>query len=94
MAKWAKQKYKIKTEDGWREIEGSVCGDWGIDKRDGRYLLTYVPNGGLVDSARTMRFLKTLVDMPEFQCYNGSKDGTKKLAEAIGRLRNELGWAA
>ena len=93
MAKWSKQKYKIKTEDGWDEVEGSVCGQWGIDKRD-RYYLTYVPNGGLTESARTMKFLKLLVDTPEFQCYNGTKDGTTKLAEAIGRLRNELGWTA
>lgn len=94
MAKWVKQTYKIKTEDGYQEIEGSVCGVWGIDKRDGRYLLTYVPNGGLVESARTMKFLKLLVDTPEFQCYNGTKDKTKGLAEAIGKLRNEMGWDA
>lgn len=93
MAKWVKQTYKIKTEDGYKEVEGTVCGQWGIDKRD-RYFLTYVPNGGLVESARTMKFLKLLVDTPEFQCYNGSKDDTKKLAETIGRYRNEMGWDA
>lgn len=88
-----KQKYKIRKGDGV-EVQGDVFGVWGIDKRDGRYLLTYTPNGGLVESARTMKFLKTLVETPEFQYYNGTKNGTTKLAEAIGRLRNEMGWTA
>lgn len=94
MAKWTSQKYKLKMGDDYQETEGSVCGQWGIDKRDGRYILTHVPTGCFVESARTMRFLKNLVELPEFECYDGSKEATKKLAEAIGRYRNEMGWTA
>ena len=92
MTKWVKQKYTIKKKDGAEEVEGSVCGQWGIDKRD-RYYLTHLPTGYLVDSARTMKYLKTLAESPEFQCYNGSSD-VSRLAEAMKKLRNELGWAA
>ena len=80
-------------ESGWSEVEGSVCGQWGIDKR-GRYYLTHIPTGCRVETARTMTFLKNLAGLPEFECYDGSKEATKKLAETIGRYRNELGWTA
>ena len=92
MAKWSKQKYKIKTERSFSETEGVVCGQWGIDKRDGRYLLTHLPTGGLVESARTMKFLKELVDTSEFQNFDGKN--LAPLREAIQKLRNEFGWKA
>lgn len=92
MAKWVKQTYKIKMEDGWNEIEGSACVQWGIDKRDGRYLLTHLPTGRFVESARTMTFLKKLVDTPEFQNFDGKNPAP--LRDAIQRFRNEFGWKA
>lgn len=94
MAKWVKQKYKISTCLGLneKEVEGSVCGQWGIDKRDGRYLLTHLPTGGLAESAKTMTFLKKLVDTPEFQNFDGKN--AAPLREVIQRFRNEFGWKA
>lgn len=92
MAKWVKGKYKIKTEHGFDEVEGAVYGQWGIDKRDGRYLLTHLPTGGFVESARTMTFLKKLVDTPEFQTFDGKN--VAPLKDTIQRFRNEFGWKA
>lgn len=95
--KWNKQKFKITKNTGDTEVEGAVCGQWGIDKRDNSYyVLTYIPNGCFVESARTMKFLKMLVDTPEFQCYNGGTDKTalKDLADCICRYRNKFGWTA
>lgn len=92
MAKWVKQTYKIKMEHGFKEVEGVVCGQWGIDKRDGRYLLTHLPTGGLTESARTMTFLKKLVATPEFETFDG--ENVAPLRETIQRFRNEFGWKA
>ena len=91
MAKWVKQKYTIKKKDGTEEVEGSVCGQWGIDKRD-RYYLTHLPTGYLVDSARTMKFLKDLVVTPEFEKFDGNN--VTPLGETMQRFRNEFGWKA
>lgn len=90
--KWTKQTYKIKTEHDFKEVEGVVCGQWGIDKRDGRYLLTHLPTGGLTESARTMKFLKDLVATDEFQEFDNNN--AAPLRVAIQRLRNEFGWKA
>ena len=91
--KWTKQKYKIKMDTGEWEVEGSVCGDWGIDKRDSSYyILTHLPSGCRVESARTITFLKDLVATPEFQNFDGKN--VEPLKVAIQRLRNEFGWKA
>lgn len=92
MAKWTNKKYKINYRDGGSlEVDGSVCGQWGIDKRDNQYyILTHVPTGYLVESARTMKFLKDLVATPEFECFDGHN--TQPIADTIGRFRNEYGW--
>ena len=86
--KWTKGNYKIDCKEKI-EVEGSVCGQWGIDKRDGRYILTHIPTGYFVESAKTMKFLKDLVATPEFE--NFPTDPTP-LAEAITRFRSEYGW--
>lgn len=90
-----KIKYKIKMDNGMdTEVEGMVFNEvWGIDKREnGYYVLTYIPNGCLVHSARTQKFLKMLVQEPEFFDFDGTPAGAAKLAAAIGRYRNEHGW--
>lgn len=94
MPKWVKQKYRISLGLGGDEVEGTVCGQWGIDKRDNRYYLTHIPTGYLVESARTMKFLKDMVATPEFECYDGSKTALKNLVNVIARFRNEYGWTA
>lgn len=90
--RWMKQKYKIRLKDGWKEVYGKVSRQWGIDKRDGRYLLTHLPTGRFAESARTMTFLKKLVDTPEFQNFDGKN--VAPLRETIQRFRNEFGWKA
>lgn len=90
--KWTKQTYKIKMDQGWYEVEGSVCGNWGIDKRNSRYYLTYLPNGKWAESARTMKFLKELVDTDEFKSFDGEKENLPKLARVIQQARNKQGW--
>ena len=91
MSRWTKQKYKITLGDKIEEVEGAVCGQWGIDKRDNQYyILTHVPTGYRVESGRTMKFLKDLVDTPEFECFDGHN--TQPLADTISRFRNEYGW--
>lgn len=88
-----KAKYKIRKGDEFEEVDGYVFGDWGIDKRaPGYYVLTYIPNGCLVESARTMKFLKLLVQEPEFFDFDGSPNKAYKLANAIARYRNQHGW--
>lgn len=90
-----KQKYKIRKGDGV-EVEGEVYGVWGIDKRDGRFFLTHVPTGYLVEGARTMKFLKELIAQPEFRDCSSelTLEEVNKIAEAITRLRAEKGWKA
>ena len=91
MAKWVKQKYKTLHTGRFQEVEGVVCGQWGIDKRGNQwYILTHIPSGCLAESARTMKFLKDLVATPEFECFDGHN--TQPLADTIGRFRNEYGW--
>lgn len=86
--------YKIKKGDTFEEVEGYVFNDiWGIDKRaSSYYVLTYIPNGCLVESSRTMKFLKLLVQEPEFFDFDGSPVQAYKLADAIARFRNQHGW--
>lgn len=90
-----KQKYKIR-KGGGVEVEGDVFGVWGIDKRDKRYILTHVPTGYLVESARTMRFLKELILQPEFQKCSEvlTLEEVNDISKAITRLRAERGWTA
>lgn len=95
MAKWSKQKYKIKCGDTMEEVEGAVNNIWGIDKRDNQYyILTHIPTGCFVESARTQKFLKDLVEEPEFQDYESLFGGndTSALLRAISRQRNINGW--
>lgn len=89
-----KQKYNISMKEGGEsEVEGYVIGDWGIDKRGSSYyVLTYLPNGCLVESARTLSLLKLMIQEPEFFDFDGTKDGVRKLAGAITRFRSENGW--
>ena len=90
-----KIKYKIRMDDGTqKEVEGAVFNEvWGIDKREnGYYVLTYIPNGCRVESARTQKFLKMMVQEPEFFDFDGTPNMAAKLAKAIGRYRNEHGW--
>lgn len=89
MPKWEKQKYEIDLHGTKSEVEGVVCGQWGIDKRDSFYYLTYIPNGYLAESARTMKFLKDLVATPEFENF---RTDTKPLLETIKRFRDTYGW--
>lgn len=90
-----KQKYRIR-KDGWTEVQGDVFGAWGIDKRGGRFFLTHIHTGYLVEGARTMRFLKDLTLQPEFRdCSEElTLEEVNKIAEAITRLRAEKGWKA
>lgn len=91
--KWKKEKYKIKLDSGQYEVEGSVCGPWGIDKRGSQYyVLTHIPTGCRAESAKTVTFLKKLVDTPEFQAFD--RENVAPLKEAIQRFRNESGWKA
>ena len=91
--KWCKEKYKLRMDCGPYEVEGSVCGDWGIDKRENQYyILTHIPTGCRVESARTMKFLKDLVATPEFENFDGKN--VEPLKVAIQRLRNINGWKA
>lgn len=90
-----KIKYKINMKNGEpQEVEGYVVNEvWGIDKRaNNYYVLTYIPNGCLVDSARTIKFLKMLVQEPEFFDFDGTPKTCDKLVTAISRYRNEHGW--
>ena len=88
-----KAKYNIRKGDEFEEVEGYVFGDWGIDKRaPSYYVLTYIPNGCLVESSRTMKFLKMLIQEPEFFDFDGTPNQAYKLATAIARYRNQHGW--
>ena len=93
---WKKQTYKIRLGDGeYGEVEGAVHGMWGIDKRSNAYyILTHVPSGCRVESARTMKFLKDLATTPEFECYDKSDESLKKMLGCIARFRNQYGWTA
>lgn len=85
-----KTKYKIRKDDGtWPEVEGYVFNEqWGIDKRaNGRYVLTHIPTGCFVDSSRTLKFLKLMVQEPEF-FDEVDKTTIKSLSKAISRFRN------
>lgn len=91
MAKWSKQKYKIELRDGPKVVEGVVCGQWGIDKRNNQYyVLTYVPKGWLVESGRTQKLLKDLAESGEFTNWIGGD--TTPLKQAIKKFRDEYGW--
>ncbi len=95
MAKWSKQKYKIKCGTTEREVEGAVNNIWGIDKRENQYyILTHIPTGCFVESARTQKFLKDLVEEPEFKEYESLFGGNNAsvLLRAISRQRNINGW--
>jgi hypothetical protein len=89
-----KQKYKIRMGDRFEEVEGYVFNEvWGIDKRaNAYYILTYIPNGCLVESSRTMKFLKMMVQEPEFFDFDGTPNSAYKLVTAITRFRNQHGW--
>lgn len=89
-----KTKYKIRMEDGqYKTVEGYVFNEqWGIDKREsGRFILTHIPTGCFVDSSRTMKFLKLMIQEPEF-FDEVSKETIGALGKAISRYRNEHGW--
>lgn len=90
-----KTKYKIKKKEGMVEIEGTVFNNvWGIDKREtGYYVLTYIPNGCFVASARTMKTLKLMIQEPEFFDFDGTKETLPPLKDAIKRTYDKLGWA-
>ena len=89
-----KAKYNIKKGDEFEEVEGYIYNEvWGIDKRaQSYYVLTYIPNGCLVESSRTMKFLKMLIQEPEFFDFDGSPAQANKLIQAITRYRNIHGW--
>lgn len=95
MPKWVKQKYNIDLHGTKSEVEGAVNNIWGIDKRDNQYyVLTHIPTGCFVESARTQKFLKDLVEEPEFKDYEslfGGNDASA-LLRAISRQRNINGW--
>ena len=91
-----KSKYNIRMDTGHNvEVEGYVFNDvWGIDKRSNNYyVLTYIPNGALVESSKTLRMLKMMVQEPEFFDFDGTPETTVKLAKAISRFRSENGWS-
>ena len=95
MAKWSKQKYKIKCGNVEKEVEGAVNAIWGIDKRENQYyILTHIPTGCFVESAKTQKFLKDLVEEPEFKDYESLFGGSDPsgLLRAIRRQRNINGW--
>ena len=81
-------------DSGYYEVEGYVFNKvWGIDKRaNSYYVLTYIPNGCLVESSRTLKFLKMLIQEPEFFDFDGSPKTAAKLLEAINRYRAKHGW--
>ena len=89
-----KAKYNIRKGDVFEEVEGYVFNEvWGVDKRaPSYYVLTYIPNGCLVESSRTMKFLKMMVQEPEFFDFDGSPQQAYKLSGAIARFRNIHGW--
>ena len=89
MPKWVKQKYNIDLHGTKSEVEGAVCGQWGIDSRDGRYILTHIPTGYFAESSRTMKFLKDLVATPEFENF---RTDPEPLRLTIKRFRDEYGW--
>ena len=92
---WKKQTYQIDKGGTKESVTGSVCGCWGIDKRENQYyVLTHVPTGFFVDSSRTATFLKKMVDCPEFAEYDGmfGHHDNSKLITRIQSFRNEYGW--
>ena len=89
-----KTKYEIRMDDGPNKtVEGYVFNEqWGIDKRaTGRFVLTQIPTGCFVDSSRTMKFLKLMIQEPEF-FDEVNKETIGALSKAISRYRNEHGW--
>lgn len=90
-----KTKYSITMNDGTKqEVEGQVFNNvWGIDKRGSAYyVLTYVPNGAFVESSKTMKLLKLLVQEPEFFDFDETIQSTVKIIGAIKRFRDKNGW--
>lgn len=86
-----KQKYNIDKNGEKVEVEGYVFNkNWGVDKRDnGYYVLTYIPNGYLVESSRTLKFMKELLAEPVF--FEEKLD-VAELAKTIKKFRDENGW--
>lgn len=60
---------------------------WFYHKRDNRYWLTHEPTGLFLASAPTVKALRELINEPEFF----QKDITK-LADAVSRWNNRIGW--
>ena len=89
-----KKTYKIKCGDEYEEVEGYVFNDmWGIDKREqGYFVLTHIPSGCLADSAGTMKYLKMMVQEPEFFDYDCTPEQTSKLAKFISDYKAKHGW--
>lgn len=92
---WKKQQYQIDLQGEKQGVEGTVNGSWGIDKRGNQYyVLTHVPTGFFVESARTIMFLKNLVDCEEFANYDGlfGHNDASLLQKRIKAYRDEHGW--
>ena len=87
-----KGKYQIDKGGEKVEVEGTIIHDkWGIDKRGPTYyVLTHIPTGYLVWSARTQTFLKTLVQEPEF--LKEGEINVKEIGRAIKRVQEQIGW--
>ena len=94
--KWLKGKYQIDLLGEKKEVEGIVCGDWGIDKRaPGYYILTHIPTGYMVDSSRTQRFLKEAAEHQAFQSFTEDEkkvESVASLGKVLQSLRNKYGW--
>lgn len=89
-----KQRYVVRKGDGL-EVEGDVTGVWRIDKRYGRYILSHVPTGYLVESARTKKFLTELISQPEMDVSAElSLAEVNGIVRAINRMRGARGWKA
>lgn len=89
-----KQKYIVR-KGGGLEVEGDVMGVWGIDKRKGRYILSHVPTGYLVESAKTKKFLTELISQPEMNVSTElSLAEVNGIVKAINRIRRLRGWKA
>lgn len=89
-----KQQYEIDKNGMKVVVEGYVFNKiWGVDKRDQQhYVLTHIPTGYLVESAKTLKFLKELLADPVFA---KEELDVKGVARAIKRKREEgggMGW--
>lgn len=94
--KWTKGRYTIEVFGQPQEVDGIVCGNWGIDKRANQfYILTHIPTGYMVDSSRTQKFLKEAAESEEFQSFaedEGRAESVASLGKVLQSLRNKYGW--